>query len=245
MILHIPHSRTIIPEIVANDLLITSSRLQQELVLMTDHYCDDLFQLPGAYQVVFPWSRLFCDVERFEADADEPMAAFGQGMYYTKTFSGDPLRIETHHAKQEAIRIFRKHHQVLTEAVDGELSSRNISLIVDCHSYSKNIVRKNFDRVPLPDVCIGSDEFHTPTGFANDLSCYAQKLGYSSSINYPFSGSIVPMKYYRKNKRVISIMIEINRSLYLDGDSDAKSTHYTEIKQLCASLLFYIKEQIG
>ena len=40
--------------------------------------------------------------------------------------------------------------------------------------------------------------------------------GYSVSINSPFSGTIVPLKHYLKDRRVSSIMIEVNRSLYDD-----------------------------
>ena len=34
--------------------------------------------------------------------------------------------------------------------------------------------------------------------------------------NSPFAGTMVPMKYYRKDKRVTSVMIEVNRRLYMD-----------------------------
>ena len=36
--------------------------------------------------------------------------------------------------------------------------------------------------------------------------------------NQPFSRTIVPMKHYRKDQRVQSLMIEINRLLYLGED---------------------------
>ena len=36
--------------------------------------------------------------------------------------------------------------------------------------------------------------------------------------NQPFSGTIVPMKHYHKDQRVQSLMIEINRWLYLAED---------------------------
>jgi hypothetical protein len=44
---------------------------------MTDAYTDELFPLTPveAGRVVFPVSRLVCDVERFSSDDDEPLAA--------------------------------------------------------------------------------------------------------------------------------------------------------------------------
>ena len=45
-----------------------------------------------------------------------------------------------------------------------------------------------------------------------------ESCGYSTARNQPFSGTIVPMKHYRKEERVQTLMIEINRWLYLEED---------------------------
>ena len=50
-----------------------------------------------------------------------------------------------------------------------------------------------------------------------------ESCGYSTARDQPFSGTIVPMKYYRKDHRVQSLMIEINRWLYLGEDYSVDS----------------------
>ena len=50
-----------------------------------------------------------------------------------------------------------------------------------------------------------------------------ESLGYSTARDQPFSGTIVPMKHYRKDERVQSLMIEINRWLYLGEDYSVDS----------------------
>ena len=45
-----------------------------------------------------------------------------------------------------------------------------------------------------------------------------ESCGYSTARNQPFRGTIVPMKHYQKDRRVQSLMIEINRWLYLGED---------------------------
>ena len=50
-----------------------------------------------------------------------------------------------------------------------------------------------------------------------------ESCGYSTARDQPFSGSIVPMKHYRKDQRVQSLMIEINRWLYLGEDYSVDS----------------------
>ena len=50
-----------------------------------------------------------------------------------------------------------------------------------------------------------------------------ESCGYSSARDQPFSGTIVPMKHYNKDQRVQSLMIEINRWLYLGEDYSVDS----------------------
>jgi hypothetical protein len=38
-------------------------------------------------------------------------------------------------------------------------------------------------------------------------------------IDQPFSGSMVPISRYRNDRRVVSVMIEVNRGLYMDEES--------------------------
>jgi N-formylglutamate amidohydrolase len=46
-----------------------------------------------------------------------------------------------------------------------------------------------------------------------------KEIGYSVKINTPFSGSIVPLGFYKKEKKVISVMIEVNRKLYMNEET--------------------------
>ncbi|MBQ3663473.1 MAG: N-formylglutamate amidohydrolase [Clostridia bacterium] len=41
-------------------------------------------------------------------------------------------------------------------------------------------------------------------------------------MNRPYSGSMVPLAYYRKDRRVMSLMIEVNRSLYMEENGDRR-----------------------
>ncbi len=77
IILHIPHSSLTIPEEALHQY--ETSFLQEEFLLMTDRYTDELFGLPYT-SIVFPYSRLFCDVERFRDDSLEEMAQKGMSL---------------------------------------------------------------------------------------------------------------------------------------------------------------------
>jgi N-formylglutamate amidohydrolase len=48
-------------------------------------------------------------------------------------------------------------------------------------------------------------------------------MGYSVGIDRPYAGTMVPMAFYQMDRRVTSIMIEINRSLYMDELAGTKA----------------------
>jgi len=81
-----------------------------------------------------------------------------------------------------------------------------------------------------PDICIGTDEFHTPEDLCHRCAQLFDERGCSIKINDPFSGSIVPLTHYQKNKEVNSIMIELNRSLFMDESTGEKNSGYNKMK---------------
>ena len=52
------------------------------------------------------------------------------------------------------------------------------------------------------------------------------------------------MEYYGKNKSVQTLMLEINRKLYLKDNSNEKSAGYNEIRNITKSFLELIKKHL-
>ena len=93
VILHIRIPRQV-PVEERQAIRLDNDALNSELLRMTDAYTDELFPLTPveAGRVIFPVSRLVCDVERFPLDEDEAMADRGMGVIYTRTSMGEELR---------------------------------------------------------------------------------------------------------------------------------------------------------
>ena len=245
MILHIPHSST-------NTLHYTfDCDVNTELELLTDHRTDELFQHDDASRLVFPVSRLICDVERFEDDQQESMAKVGMGVCYEKTASGDSLRQVTDAQRQGILETYyRPHHERLTAMVDAELALNQHALIIDCHSYPNEPLPCDQNQTVFrPDICIGTDGFHTPTVLANFTYYFFRDRGYTVAFNLPYSGCMVPIAHYRKNERVYSVMLEVNRNAYKDSLEPIKgviSEWLCQISKEAAALeeLFDFDEQM-
>lgn len=69
MILHIPHASPVIPDKYSDQFVLAQRELDDELLRMTGHFTDELFDLPGAVKIIHPISRLVVDVERFADDS--------------------------------------------------------------------------------------------------------------------------------------------------------------------------------
>ncbi len=240
MILHIPHASTHIPANVRARFNINDAGLERELLVSTDWFTDELFDVDGATRVVHPVSRLVVDPERFADDALEPMASKGRGVIYTRTVEGTRLREDPESMERQRLldAYYYPHHQLLEEAVTRELNEKGAALIIDCHSYPSFATRA--DQIEggfRPQFGIGTDPFHTPADVIRRCANYFTAAGYSVGINTPFSGSIVPLKYCGKAPRVISMMIEVRRDLYMDESKCTKDDYFAEVHHLLSSFL--------
>jgi N-formylglutamate amidohydrolase len=189
---------------------------------------------------VFPVSRLLCDVERFPEDADEPMAARGMGAVYTATSTRSRLRAALPPAECERImaRWYRPHHALLTSATDQVLVREGRCLIVDCHSFSARPLPHEPDQDPQrPDICLGTDLFHTPPGLPLAVARAASDLGLTVEVNRPFAGALVPAKHYRTDARVKSLMIEVNRRIYMNELTGERLISFESMKEVVGNLL--------
>ena len=66
------------------------------------------------------------------------------------------------------------------------------------------------------DICIGTDPFHTPFLIRDALIAAVKQEGYSIAVDAPFAGAMAALFAYQRNLRVLSVMIEFNRRLYMD-----------------------------
>ena len=218
IVLHIPHSSVTIPSERRTDYVCSEEDLQREIQTLTDLYTDQIFPAQLFDSLLFPWSRLFVDVERFRNDAEEPMAEKGMGVLYTHGNELTRVRKTYPPADREAILAgsYDLHHSRLTQLVDRKLDQLGTALIIDCHSFPKQRLpyEKESNR-QRPEICIGIDDYHTSQVLVDFSKHYFDQQGYTLAINDPFAGSLTPMKHYQKTKQVQSMMIEVRRDLFL------------------------------
>ncbi len=240
-LIHLPHSGTKIPNEYLEDYYLNKDELSHNIFQYADLFTDELFEkLFDTYGgVKSEYSRLFFDPERFGDDKLEDMHKnFGLGWFYENAvLEKKPLRNTIN--KNKIRKYFDEHHQLLNKLTQDKLDTYGKCTIIDCHSFSDE--RYWFhDDIELPDICIGFEDYHVDYDLVESIK--AQFGEYSIGINKPYRGSLVPTNYWNKDKRVKSVMIEINKKLYLKEDNITKNEKFDDIKQKLENMIYKLGE---
>jgi len=236
VIVHIPHASTFIPEPELAKLAIGGEHLEREVLRMTDRHADDLFALEEAVasMLVFPVSRLVVDPERWADDEAEPMASRGMGAVYTRTSDGRPLRsrLGARERRQLLETYYFPHQRALQALVGTALREHGRCLIVDAHTFPSTPLPCDLDQAPgRPDICIGSDPFHTPAWLEQAAVAAFGGRGWRVEVNRPYAGTMVPASCYLREARVWSVLVEVNRARYMDEATGERLAGYAQTRQ--------------
>jgi len=228
-LIHLPHCGIEIPKKYISDYYIDNQELQNNILQYADLCTDELFSdLFNKYRgIKNQYSRLFFDPERFGDDTQEIMhSKYGLGWFYENAIlEKKPLRSNKN--KQMIRSYFDEHYKILNELTNEKLKKYDNCTVIDCHSFSNE--RYWFhEEINLPDVCIGYEDYHIDLEFVNKIKDIFKD--YEIGINQPYRGSLVPTNYWGKDSRVKSVMIEINKKLYLEEDNKTKNKNFSLIR---------------
>jgi N-formylglutamate amidohydrolase len=239
VVVHIPHASLEIPDRYGKSILLSRAELWRETRRMTDAFCDELYDAPEfRTRIIAQFSRFVCDVERFRDDRLESRVRYGQGLMYTRTTFGRRLRKHDAELRESILQeVYDPHHERLTAAVDSALERYGKCLVIDGHSFPSLTPNKPLGIFTRPDFDIGTDSFHTPDGLRETLCEKIRELGYTVKVNTPFAGAITPMKFYQNDKRVVSVMFETNRRLYMKSSDMTKSADFEKTREACHALM--------
>lgn len=238
LVVHVPHSSTIIPPDIRQTLCLDDHDLQRELLCMTDWYTDRLFDPVldmGGTLFVNRVSRLVVDPERFPDDSQEVMATQGMGAVYTKTADSRALRIQMSPENRTSLldAYFYPYANAFAELVSQMLDQHGRCVILDGHSFPSVPLPYELDqRTERPDICLGTDDFHTPESLVCDIQGLCAAQGPRVEQNRPFAGTYVPLQYWRADRRVSSVMMEIRRDLYMNEQTGAETLGFDRIREL-------------
>lgn len=231
ILLHIPHSSISFPKGSRYSFL----DLDGEEKLLIDYYTDELFvpyeQKWNIGSVVFPYCRLYCDVERLVRD---PLEYSGLGISYHRLVDSYylPFDERSFGTLRGVFHYYADFHAEVSKKI-VDMTIMNRILLIDCHSFSAlpNLLNPT---PPDIDICIGfnDDETRPEEKVIENIVRFFESFGYKVGINEPFSNSKtfpVPILYH-------SVMIEINKRLYMNEETLKKNEHFYRLHQILQEL---------
>ena len=224
IILHIPHSSSAFPK----ESKYSWNDLDDEERRLIDYYTDELFlprqESEQVSSLVFPYCRLYCDVERL---INDPLEKDGLGISYSRWVDKDKYTqtLRSFSSLSTAFKLYSDFH---TEASTQILKSPGTPLVIDCHSFS-NMANLLCSNPPDVDICVGYNDDNTRPNYVTigNIVQYFRSKGYKVGVNTPFSNSktfLVP------NKKYHTIMIEVNKRLYMDELTFMKYDNFYNLK---------------
>ena len=239
LVRHIPHSCTHIPSKYRKNFLLSDDDLRAEILRLTDWYTEELFTDDESDEVIFPVSRIVCDPERFLDDELEPAARVGMGVFYTLGTKGQLIRREDDSLREQLIaHYYQPHHQTLSTKVSKYLNNLGKSGVLDCHSFpSVPLPTDDHLSMDRPDFCLGFDEFHVSHELIQECQSLISLQGFTVSINTPYSGCLIPADHYKANSRVLGLMVEVNRGIYMDEQTGEKTDQFSRIQKIISDCI--------
>ena len=238
-LVNLPHCGLEIPEEYKDDYFLSEEKLNDNIYQYADLYTEELFD--PLYErfggVKNNYSRLFFDPERFFGDDQEKMSKLGLGWFYEKAILENVLLRNTNN-KSKIAQYYIDYHKKLTEKVQEKVERYGNCTIIDCHSFSNERYWFHDKDIELPDICIGYDEEHVDMELVELIKEMFED--YVIKINEPYSGSLVPTEHYRKSENVKSVMLEINKRLYLNGDNVTKNYKFSDLVFKLDMLMTYL-----
>ena len=217
LLIHIPHSSLNIPSYFYDYTL----RDKEYINKFNDYMCDkyvDKFVPDNINKLVFNYSRIFCDVERYRNDEKEVMFKKGMGVCYTHDNNNKRFIDFDYEYKENILNnIYDIHHSNLDNLTTNIIDKYNECYVIDLHSFSDSLVNDLFNICDNPDICLGFNDKNIDLDLLEFTKEFFNNKGYSVKYNYPYEGTIIPNKYNNDN-RVKSLMIEINKRIYIDND---------------------------
>ncbi len=265
LILDSPHSGTIHPPDFKPSVPLDFLRQGQ------DSYVDDLYSNAPSYGATFLkalFPRVYIDVNRSADDLDVGLldgewpgllapgekTALGQGLIWKKCLNGTAIydrRLTILEAKARIDNYYTPYHQALESLLERAYNKFKAFWHIDCHSMPSvsSSICKEGPGHRRSDFTLG-DRFGTSCSseFTFFVKSVLEDLGYVVTVNDPYAGVELVRAYSSPSKGRHSLQVEINRALYMDETSFAKTDGFPKLQKnleiLLREMTIYIRKKI-
>ena len=255
LILTLPHSGNIFPK----EFFSLTNLSEQDLRSNEDIFMNELIsplQKENIAILKMNVARAFIDVNRDKIELDEKMyfdypadkiifensrCRSGYGLIHRVNASSKPIYKEpiSYLEVQKRIKnVYDVYHKRLSTLISKYVQKFGFCIVLDCHSMPSKICSIMDDDKKI-DICLG-DLFSQscPLQISDVLLHSFAAKGYEVLKNVPYSGAYTTFNYCQPRRKIYTLQLEINRSLYADEQMLTKNSAFEKIqKDLCSTVL--------
>lgn len=235
---------------------LAASRLDETAIRRSeDTFVDELFAAAaarGAPLLRADFPRAWLDVNREPYELDPTMFA-GELPSYANVLSnrvagglGTVAKIVGDHEEIYAAplsvdevldritRVYMPYHATLRKLMADTHQTFGLAILIDCHSMPSS---PRGTAKPRPDFAIGDRHGTSCARYLTDTACsFLTTRGFEVGRNKPYAGGFITEHYGRPAQGLHALQIEVNRGLYMDEQTFAKSDRFAAIGCLMAEL---------
>ncbi len=241
-----PHSGQIYPAAFLQSSKLTPTQLRSS----EDAYVNELFAHvvdQGAHFIHALVPRAYLDLNRHPHELDPKLFAStlpdfamrdsikvksGLGVIARIVSEGQEIytnKLDFDDAQTRINSLYFPYHKALRDLIAGAQTSHRHAILIDCHSMPSGNL-PGFQDIP-PDFVLGNlFDKSCDYELTHLLRAQLQSMGYHVSVNKPYAGGYVTKEYGRPQNGVHVLQIEINRRLYLNEQSLAKTNDFEELR---------------
>src|SRR3989339_46134 len=213
ILISIAHSSIYVPKEIKERMFLSDFDIKK----MSDLYTDEIFDIKNYYKVEAHISRLVCDPNRAPDDIQSESELCSEGVVVRVNEDGKQVYKEPPTPEMIMKRI-ETYHKAFHDEIDNNINK--VKFMIDGHSMCSIGPYAKADRgKDRPDICLGN-RLYSSCNF--EFTRFWQEaftdLGYSVSINKPYSGHFV-LGYHCHRQRIPGIQIEINRKLFMNEET--------------------------
>ena len=220
----------------------------------------------GATMLYALFPNTYIDANRTEIDIDPDLldgewpvplewtSRSGLGLLKSKSRYGEPFhegKLAVADVMARLDNYYRPYHAELKDNIDRMHKAWGFVYQISCHCMSAIGAPTHPDPgQPRADFCIGNLNGKTASPeFMEFMQKTIQNMGYTCSVNVPYAGGELNRRYGNPEAGIESVMLEINKKLFLDIKTFKKTENFenvrADLKRLMAEISKHARERIA
>ncbi|HUQ28046.1 MAG TPA: N-formylglutamate amidohydrolase [Usitatibacter sp.] len=255
LVLDSPHSGTDYPD--DFDSIVPLELLRQA----EDTFVDELYRsgpAAGATLVAANFPRSYIDPNRSILDIDASLldaswpgpsvpsrkTQLGCGLIWRLLDSGDPIysrKLSVAEVKNRIVRYHQPYQRAVKDALDEAFDHFGSVWHINCHSMSAlsgSLSEEGRAGKPRADFVLGDRDGTTcDAAFTSFVRGTLEAMGYAVKVNDPYKGVELVRAFSDPAAGRHSLQVEVNRRLYLDERTRARSAGFEKLQNDIAALV--------